>query len=230
MVKGRKRINSKKSIKEEVLYIHVFSHTHWDFEWYEVHEGFKLQLVHLIEHLLDTLERDPKFKFHFDGQVMPIMDYLEILKEEDDVDNKNRVREVEQKIRKFVQRGQLNIGPCWSTPETSLISYESLIRNINRGIRFSKKFGAASSVFYNADAFQYHSQVPQIIEGTGLQSAFTWRAHKKGKTLKDSNGNIVEPYGDTAYRSVPATITVTLKTTGCVYSVVSNKMVTQGIK
>jgi len=52
----------------------------------------------------------------------------------------------------------------------------------------------------------------------------------KGRTLKDSNGKIIEPYGDTAYRSVPATITVNLKSTGCIYSVISNKMVTQIIK
>jgi alpha-mannosidase len=186
-VTRRKAINSEKSpaVAEDVLHIHVFSHTHWDFEWYEVHEGFKLQLVHLIENLLETLERYPKFKFHFDGQIMPIMDYLEIVKERDNVDNKNRLKEAERKISKFVTRGQLIIGPCWSTPETSLISYESLIRNINRGIRFSKRFGAVSSVFYNADAFQYHSQVPQIIEGAGLKSAFAWRGFKKGKTLKD---------------------------------------------
>ncbi|MDY6935472.1 MAG: glycoside hydrolase family 38 C-terminal domain-containing protein [Spirochaetota bacterium] len=179
------KFRNQQKAEEEILYIHIFSHTHWDFEWYEVHEGFKLQLVPLIEHLLDTLEKDPDFKFHFDGQVMPIMDYLEILREEDDCDDKNRVGEANRKISKFVKRGQLILGPCWSTPETSLISCESLIRNINRGIRFSSKFGVASSVFYNADAFQYHSQLPQIIEGSGLKSAFTWRAYKHGKTLKD---------------------------------------------
>ncbi|MDY6853605.1 MAG: glycoside hydrolase family 38 C-terminal domain-containing protein [Thermodesulfobacteriota bacterium] len=187
MVKTKKMKDSKnsKQNREGVLNIHIFSHTHWDFEWYEVQEGYKLQLVRLIEHLLDTLERDPKFKFHFDGQVMPIIDYLKILKEEDDCDNKNRVDEAERKISQFVKRKQLSIGPCWSTPETSLISNESLIRNINRGIRFSQKFGFASSVFYNADAFQYHSQVPQIIEGAGLKAAFTWRAFKHGEPLKD---------------------------------------------
>jgi mannosylglycerate hydrolase len=187
MLKAKKTLNSKnpQQDREDILNIHIFSHTHWDFEWYEVQEGYKLQLVHLIEHLLDTLERDPKFKFHFDGQIMPIIDYLEILKEEDDCDNKNRAKEAERKISKFVERRQLSIGPCWSTPETSLISNESLIRNINRGIRFSQKFGFASSVFYNADAFQYHSQVPQIIEGTGLKAAFTWRAFKHGEPLKD---------------------------------------------
>lgn len=65
---------------------------------------------------------------------------------------------------------------------------------------------------------------------SGFTGTATMTYTIKGKTLKDSNGNIVEPYGDTAYRSVPATITVTLKTTGCVYSVVSNKMVTQGVQ
>ena len=181
----KKKSGLQADAADDVLHIHIFSHTHWDFEWYEVEEGFKLQLVRLIDHLLEELERDPKFKFYFDGQVMPIEDYLEILEEQDHLDNKNRVGAAERNIRKFVQRGQLKIGPCWTTPETSLISTESLIRNINRGLRFSKKFGTASSVFYNADAFQYHSQVPQIIRGTGLKTAFTWRGSKEGMALKD---------------------------------------------
>ncbi|MFO7965311.1 MAG: glycoside hydrolase family 38 C-terminal domain-containing protein [Desulfobacterales bacterium] len=170
---------------EAHLNIHLFSHTHWDFEWYEIEEGFKLQLVCFIDHLLNTLEKDPQFTFHFDGQVMPIIDYLEVLEERDGLDDQERVKEAEEKIRKFIQRGQLFIGPSWTTMETSIISTESLIRNINRGRRFSKKLGGVSTVFYNADAFQYHSQVPQIIEGTALTSAFTWRAYKKNEPLKD---------------------------------------------
>lgn len=182
-----KKTSSERHTRErdDVVHVHVLSHTHWDFEWYEVHEGFKMQLVHLMENLLHTLEEDPRFKFHFDGQVMPIMDYLEILRERDALDDAHTEKEAERRIRRLVTRGQLHIGPCWTTPETSLISLESLIRNINRGIRFSRRFGGASSVFYNADAFQYHSQVPQIILGAGLDSAYTWRAHKEGKPLRD---------------------------------------------
>lgn len=52
----------------------------------------------------------------------------------------------------------------------------------------------------------------------------------KGITKTDTSGNITEPFGDMAYRSTPATITVTLKTTGCISTVISNKMVTQGVK
>jgi mannosylglycerate hydrolase len=181
----KKKKSGSQADAADILHIHIFSHTHWDFEWYEVEEGFKLQLIRLIDHLLKELERDPKFKFYFDGQVMPIEDYLEILQEQDNLDHKNRARAAERNISKFVQRGQLKIGPCWTTPETSIISTESLIRNINRGLRFSEKFGSASSVFYNADAFQYHSQVPQIIRGTGLKTAFTWRGSKEGMALKD---------------------------------------------
>lgn len=179
------RAKGTSDVSESTLHIHLLSHTHWDFEWYEIEEGFKLQLVRFIDHLLDTLEKDPKFKFHFDGQVMPIMDYLEVLEERDELDDQNRAKKAEEKIKKFIQRGQLFIGPCWTTMETSIISLESLIRNINRGRRFSKKLGGVSTVFYNADAFQYHSQVPQIIEGTALKSAFTWRSYKENAPLKD---------------------------------------------
>jgi mannosylglycerate hydrolase len=167
------------------LRVHILSHTHWDFEWYEVHEGFKMQLVRLMDHLLAALDADPAFRFHFDGQVMPIMDYLDILRERDALDKGGAAGRAEQRIRSFVEGRQLDIGPCWTSPETCLISNESLIRNINRGIRFARRFGAPSPVFYNADAFQYHSQVPQIIRGTGLTSAFTWRGYAAGRPLKD---------------------------------------------
>ncbi len=52
----------------------------------------------------------------------------------------------------------------------------------------------------------------------------------KGFNRTDSGGNIVEPYGDIAYRSTEATITVNLQTSGCIYCVKSNRMVTQGLK
>ncbi len=65
---------------------------------------------------------------------------------------------------------------------------------------------------------------------SGFTGTATMTYSIKGRTVKDSNGKIIEPYGDTAYRSVPGTITVNLKTTGCIYSVISNRMVTQGVK
>ena len=55
-----------------------------------------MQLVRLMDNLLDILDRDPTFKFHFDGQVMPIMDYVEVLRERDILDSGN----TEERARK----------------------------------------------------------------------------------------------------------------------------------
>ncbi len=90
---------------------------------------------------------------------------------------------------------------------------------------YRKKITAQGTWSYNKS-----TGIVTFSPSSGFTGTTTMTYTIKGKTLKDSNGKIVEPYGDTAYRSVPATITVNLKTSGCIYAVVSNKMVTQGIK
>ena len=154
--------------RKNIPTIYILSHTHWDSEWYEMKEAWNLELVHLLDGLLDIMERNPSFKYHFDGQVSPIADYLDILAEEDTV----KAKKARSKIRTFVRRGQFSIGPLWTTAEESLCSLESLIRNLNKGIRFAKQLGGVSPVYYNVDAFQHHSQQPQIITGCGLGGAF----------------------------------------------------------
>ena len=42
--------------------IHIISHTHWDREWYRPFQLFRLKLVHLVDGLLDILDRDPDCK------------------------------------------------------------------------------------------------------------------------------------------------------------------------
>jgi alpha-mannosidase len=55
----------------------VVSHTHWDREWYRTQEEFRYRLVHLLDGLLDLLERDPDFRhFTLDGQPIVLDDYL----------------------------------------------------------------------------------------------------------------------------------------------------------
>ena len=54
-------------------------HTHWDREWYLTHETFRVRLVHLLDAVLDLLERDPGFRhFTLDGQTIVLSDYLEV--------------------------------------------------------------------------------------------------------------------------------------------------------
>ena len=59
--------------------LHLVPHTHWDREWYLPFQVFRLKLVHLLNLLIDTLERDPAFTaYTLDGQTSILEDYLVI--------------------------------------------------------------------------------------------------------------------------------------------------------
>lgn len=90
---------------------------------------------------------------------------------------------------------------------------------------YRKKVTSAGTWTYNKS-----TGIVTFTPSSGFTGTATMTYSIKGKTVKDSSGKIIEPYGDTAYRSIPATITVNLKTTGCTYPVISNRMVTQGVK
>ena len=58
---------------------HYVISTHWDREWYEPLQGYRIRLVSLLDEVFDTLTRDPAFKiFTMDGQFIPVTDYLEV--------------------------------------------------------------------------------------------------------------------------------------------------------
>src|SRR2546421_12896740 len=56
----------------------VVAHTHWDREWYRPFEHFRLWLGHVVDGVLETLERDPAFtSFTLDGQAIVLEDYID---------------------------------------------------------------------------------------------------------------------------------------------------------
>ena len=61
---------------------YVVPHTHWDREWrYPIWEN-RMYLRDLVDELIETLENNPEYKtFMFDGQVVGILDYLEVAPE-----------------------------------------------------------------------------------------------------------------------------------------------------
>ncbi|MBW7940629.1 MAG: glycoside hydrolase, partial [Candidatus Omnitrophica bacterium] len=54
-------------------------------------------------------------------------------------------------------------------------SGESLIRNIQEGIRVADGFGRSSRAGFVCDIFGHNSQIPQILSGFGIHSFFMWR-------------------------------------------------------
>ena len=59
--------------------IHVISHSHWDREWHQTFQQFRLQLIGLIDGVLDLLAQDATFTtFMLDGQTIVLEDYTEV--------------------------------------------------------------------------------------------------------------------------------------------------------
>lgn len=144
--------------------IHLISHTHWDREWYQPFQQFRLKLVHLIDHLLDLLENDPNFKyFLLDGQAIILEDYLQIRPER------------ESELIQFIKNGRLFIGPWYVSPDEFLIAAESHVRNLLEGNRLCQKYGGKMSVGYLPDTFGHIGQMPQILQGFGIDTACIWR-------------------------------------------------------
>ena len=139
--------------------VSIVPHTHWDREWYERFEGYRARLVPMISRLLDVLERDPEFRsFTFDGQTIPIQDHLEKRPED------------RPRIEALVRADRLLIGPWHVLADLLLVSGESIIRNLQEGLRVSGEIGRAARVAYVADPFGHPAQIPQILRGFGYDT------------------------------------------------------------
>jgi mannosylglycerate hydrolase len=144
--------------------LHVISHTHWDREWYLTFQQFRLKLVHLIDKLLDILDTDPDYKyFMLDGQTIVLDDYLHMRPEN------------EERLRRHIQNGRILIGPWHILPDMFLVSPEAHIRNLLQGVRTARMFGPKMPIGYIPDPFGHPGQIPQILNGFGIETASLWR-------------------------------------------------------
>ena len=156
----------------EQLNIILVPHTHWDREWYQTFQQFRIRLVHAVDRLLDILDRDPKFThFMLDGQTIVLDDYLEVRPEQ------------EQRLKNYIRSGRIQVGPWYLQPDEFLVSGESLVRNLQIGLQQAAVYGDSMRAGYVPDCFGHIAQLPQILRGFGIDNAVFWRgvgaeAHK----------------------------------------------------
>ena len=144
--------------------IAVVPHTHWDREWYDPFQTFRLKLVRLVDGLLDLMERDSSYtNFLLDGQLAVLDDYLEIRP-----DNKHR-------LEALTAAGRIAVGPWYILMDEFLVSGETIIRNLQAGIRSGSRFGGVMEVGYLPDMFGHVAQMPQILSLAGFEHAVVWR-------------------------------------------------------
>jgi mannosylglycerate hydrolase len=143
--------------------LYLVPHTHWDREWYEPFQRFRLRLVDLVDDVLQRAEADRRFCFTFDGQTAMLEDYLEIRPE------------AEPRIKALVATGQLAVGPWRILSDEFLVSGETLVRNLEAGVARAERFGKAMAVGYLPDEFGHAAQVPQLLRLAGFEHAAVWR-------------------------------------------------------
>lgn len=141
----------------------IVPHTHWDREWYEPHDVFRARLVAMLDDLLGMLEREPGYKFSLDGQSAAIGDYLELRPE------------ATERVRAAIARGQLAIGPFEILLDEFCCDGETIVRNLEHGIRSARRLGREMRVGYLPDMFGHAAQTPQILRGFNLTDASLWR-------------------------------------------------------
>ncbi|MGB7050522.1 MAG: hypothetical protein WBG41_03035, partial [Acidimicrobiales bacterium] len=142
----------------------IVPHTHWDREWYEPFQTFRLELVRLVDDLLETMERDSAYRaFLLDGQLAVVDDYLEIRPES------------ESRLRELASAGRISVGPWYILMDEFLVSGETIVRNLQTGIRRATALGGPMEVGYLPDMFGHVAQMPQILRQAGLAHAVVWR-------------------------------------------------------
>ncbi|MEU6720007.1 glycoside hydrolase family 38 C-terminal domain-containing protein [Nonomuraea sp. NPDC046802] len=141
----------------------VVPHTHWDREWYEPFQRFRLRLVALLDEVLETMEREPGYHFTLDGQLACVDDYLEVRPE-------NRGR-----VAALVESGRLAVGPWQILLDEFLCSGENIVRNLELGMSRAEQLGGAMPVGYLPDMFGHTAQMPQILHKAGLRHACVYR-------------------------------------------------------
>ncbi len=147
----------------ERVVVHLVPHTHWDREWYEPFQVFRMRLVELVDALLERMEQDSRLRFTLDGQAATVDDYLEIRPE------------AEPLIRQLIAERRLAIGPWQILLDEFLVSGETIVRNLQFGWKRAEELGGAMAVGYLPDMFGHIAQMPQILKRAGISRAVVWR-------------------------------------------------------
>jgi mannosylglycerate hydrolase len=98
-----------------------------------------------------------------DGQTVVIDDYLEVRPE------------AKARLEEAIRRGQIQVGPWYTLPDEFLVSGETLLRDLQRGIAAAEAHGGSMRVGYLPDSFGHTAQMPQLYCQLGFRYAAVWR-------------------------------------------------------
>jgi len=149
---------------------YIVPHTHWDREWrYPIWQS-RMMLVRFMDELLDILDTDDKYaSFVLDSQCVALEDYFEVRPDK------------KEKVCKYIKEGRISVGPWYTLPDLYPVDGECLVRNLLKGIRYSKSLGGYLKVGYNTFGWGQTAQFPQIYKEFGFDVVITAKNVSKSR-------------------------------------------------
>ena len=147
--------------------VHVYSHTHWDYEWYFTANESIIQLIYHMDEVMDALEEGLVDNYLLDGQMILLEEYLRFSPSNFD------------RVKKLVEEKKLILGPWYTQTDELIIDGESIVRNLFYGIKAAEKFGEYMKVAYLPDSFGQTKDLPKIMNGFDIKRSIFWRGVSK---------------------------------------------------
>src|SRR3972149_6997279 len=148
---ARRRSGGSRSMKRVApRIVHLVPPTHWDREWYLPFQSFRLRPGELVAGRRGEREAAPGVRFTLDGQTATVDDCLEVRPEN------------EQRVARLVAAGRLAVGPWRILMDEFLVSGETLVRNLEQGMRRATELGRVMEIGYLPDMFGHVAQMPQL--------------------------------------------------------------------
>lgn len=147
--------------------VHVYSHTHWDYEWYFTSNESIIQLVYHMDEVIMALLNHDIETYVLDSQVSILEQYLAIMPSK------------EKEVRQLIEEKRLLIGPWYTQSDELIIAGESMARNLWYGIQYARKLGNCMHIGYLPDSFGQSKDMPKIYNGFNIPYCLFWRGVSK---------------------------------------------------
>jgi len=155
------------SVSEPVARLHIITHLNWQREGYQTFDQQRAHLLDVLAGLVSNLQNNKSQQesalkhFLLGGQTI-ILDDIAAVRPQ-----------LLTALIIYSAAGRLGIGPWYIQADSILAGGESLIRNLLLGQTDMQRHGAKSiNVAYMPQACQNAAQLPQILQGFGIECAF----------------------------------------------------------
>ena len=161
--------------------IYLVDHRHYDVVLRKTLEEYAdMQERHLLK-VVEMMRNYPQYKFTI-SQAITLANFL------------LRHFDLEHEFRIRLRDGQIGVaGGAYATPDTNMVSGESLYRNLLYGVQFFKKYGQDVSTASLEGSSGHSAQLPQMLKSLGFTHVIARKAFGLRTETEDGSTPPAEP-------------------------------------